>query len=724
MMMIDEELTPSGLTPKIDRLWAASAQKIDSIGKSCPPGSASPVFTVNGRYTARGWTEWTQGFQYGSALLQYDATGEQRFLDSGREQTVAVMASHVSHIGVHDHGFNNVSTYGNLWRLMGEGRLPADRAERDFYELALKLTGAVQAARWRTTADGTGYIYSFNGPQSLFVDTIRSCRALAVSHLLGHVLMGERDERISLLGRLIEHVRNTARWNIFYGEGRDSYDIPGRTAHESIFNVNDGSYRCPSTQQGYSPFSTWTRGLAWAMLGFPEQLEFIAVLSDEELAPYGGRAEIEATLLRAAIVTCDFYLSHSPTDGVPYWDTGAPGLVHLGDYRSRPADPENDHEPVDSSAAAIGAQGLLRLGHYLDRERTGRAGAEVLAGRADRGRHALRRAVPEHRRTASGTAAALDLPPAGGLGSCTGRATGAVRRVEHVGRLPCPRTGPLSTASGPGRAVLHVLRPDRRDRPMTGRPAALVTGGSRGIGRGIALALAGAGYDVVVNYAQHADAAAEVGSQVEALGGRAHLVRADVARAADRERLIGETVAAFGRLDLLVSNAGVAPAVRADLLDAGEESFDRLIDINLKGPYFLLQLGARTMISQLTAGILSAPKIVIISSISAYTASVNRGDYCVAKAGLAMTAQLYAARLAEHSINVYEIRPGIVETDMTGPVKDRYDELILDRGLTPIPRWGQPADVGKAVVAVATGLLPFSTGQVIDVDGGFHLRTL
>lgn len=365
MMRSDEELTPGRLIPKIERLWALSAEKIDSIEQSCPAGSPSPVFTVEGRYTARGWTEWTQGFQYGSALLQYDATGEQRFLDVGREQTVAVMASHVSHIGVHDHGFNNVSTYGNLWRLMNEGRIPDDRGERHFYELALKLTGAVQAARWRDTADGTGYIYSFNGPQSLFVDTIRSCRALGVSHLLGHVLMGERDERISLLGRLVEHATNTARWNVFYGDGRDSYDISGRTAHESIFNVNDGSYRCPSTQQGYSPFSTWTRGLAWAMLGFPEQLEFLAVLPDEAFEPYGGRAEVEATLLRAAIATCDFYLAHTPVDGIPYWDTGAPGLARMGDYLDHPADPYNAHEPVDSSAAAIGAQGLLRLGRYL-----------------------------------------------------------------------------------------------------------------------------------------------------------------------------------------------------------------------------------------------------------------------------------------------------------------------------------------------------------------------
>jgi NAD(P)-dependent dehydrogenase (short-subunit alcohol dehydrogenase family) len=254
--------------------------------------------------------------------------------------------------------------------------------------------------------------------------------------------------------------------------------------------------------------------------------------------------------------------------------------------------------------------------------------------------------------------------------------------------------------------------------------AAIVTGASRGIGRGIALALAGAGVDVVINYARNAAAAQEVADAVVALGAKAHPVAADIADAADRARLVEEAYQAFGSIDLLVNNAGVAPDVRADLLDAGEESFDRLIAINLKGPYFLTQLVARRMIEQVDTGAVTAPKIVIVSSISAYTASVNRGDYCVAKAGLAMTTQLYAARLAAHGINVYEIRPGIIETDMTGPVKARYDKLILDEGLTPIRRWGQPEDVGRAVVAIAQDLLPFSTGQVIDVDGGFHLRTL
>jgi 3-oxoacyl-[acyl-carrier protein] reductase len=249
--------------------------------------------------------------------------------------------------------------------------------------------------------------------------------------------------------------------------------------------------------------------------------------------------------------------------------------------------------------------------------------------------------------------------------------------------------------------------------------AALVTGASRGIGRGIALALARAGFDVVVNYASNAAAAQEVVEEVEKAGARAASVPADLALADDRARLVAAAYEAFGGIDLLVNNAGIAPSVRADILDAGEESFDRLMAVNLKGPYFLTQQVARRMIEQGRPG-----KIVTISSMSAYTASVNRGDYCITKAGLSMLTKLFAARLAEHGINVYEVRPGIIATDMTGGVKEKYDRLILQEGITPIRRWGTPDDVGKAVVAIATGLLPFSTGQVIDVDGGFHLRTL
>jgi 3-oxoacyl-[acyl-carrier protein] reductase len=252
----------------------------------------------------------------------------------------------------------------------------------------------------------------------------------------------------------------------------------------------------------------------------------------------------------------------------------------------------------------------------------------------------------------------------------------------------------------------------------------MVTGSSRGIGRGIAIALAAEGFDVVVNYARNAAAAEEVQREIESGGRRALLVQADVSVAADRAKLVAQTLAAFGQIDLLVNNAGVAPDVRADLLETSEESFDRLININLKGPYFLTQLVAREMLKKIGTGTISSPKIVNITSVSAYAASVNRGDYCIAKAGLAMMTQLYAARLAEHGINVYEIRPGIIQTDMTGPVKANYDELIFEKDLTPIRRWGQTDDVAKAVVAIANGLLPFSTGEVINVDGGFHMRRL
>ncbi len=365
MILIDQQLTAEDLTSPLQRMWELSAEKILSIQAMCTPGVGTPVFTVAGKYTAQGWTEWTQGFQFGSAILQFDATGHEELLRIGRDNTVERMASHVTHIGVHDHGFNNVSTYGNLRRLMLEGRITHDPRELDFYELGLKASGAVQAARWSPTHDGSGYLYSFNGPHSLFSDTIRSLRSLALAHHLGHVLMGENDQPISLLERLLQHAQTTAKYNIYYGQGRDVYDVRGRVVHESIFNTNDGRYRCPSTQQGYSPFSTWTRGLAWIIAGYPEQLEFLASLDDRQLEPFGGRQAIEPALLAAAEACCDFYIESTPTDGVPYWDTGAPGLAEMGDYRDRPAEPFNDHEPVDSSAAAIAAQGLLRLGHYL-----------------------------------------------------------------------------------------------------------------------------------------------------------------------------------------------------------------------------------------------------------------------------------------------------------------------------------------------------------------------
>jgi NAD(P)-dependent dehydrogenase (short-subunit alcohol dehydrogenase family) len=279
-------------------------------------------------------------------------------------------------------------------------------------------------------------------------------------------------------------------------------------------------------------------------------------------------------------------------------------------------------------------------------------------------------------------------------------------------------------------------------------PVALITGGSRGIGAGIARELAGLGWDLVLNYARHETAArvtaADCAAAARRTGSnlRVAICQADISLAADRQRLVDFARSEFGRLDLLVNNAGVAPEVRSDLLDAGEASFDRLMAVNAKGPFFLTQLVARWMIEQTeqnSPGSLASPpeehaeqrgecrhyrpKIVTISSISADTASVNRGDYCVSKAALAMLTPLFAARLAGHGINVYEIRPGIVATDMTAAAAEKYDAIIAG-GLTPIRRWGAPADVGKAVAAIAQDWLPFSTGEVIHVDGGFHLRTL
>jgi NAD(P)-dependent dehydrogenase (short-subunit alcohol dehydrogenase family) len=255
---------------------------------------------------------------------------------------------------------------------------------------------------------------------------------------------------------------------------------------------------------------------------------------------------------------------------------------------------------------------------------------------------------------------------------------------------------------------------------------ALVTGASRGIGRGIAMELARAGCRVALNYAGNATAAAEALKLVRDAGGDGFVVQGDIAVANDRERLVRETIEQFGRLDVLVNNAGVAPSVRADLLDAGEESFDRLFAINLKGPYFLTQLVAKQMLAQAPDEGGFRGRIINITSISVYTASINRGDYCMVKAGLAMMTKLFADRLANDGINVYEIRPGVIATDMTGGVKEKYDKLILqdERGITPIRRWGKPEDIGRAVRAIAEDRFPFSTGAVFDVDGGFHLHRL
>jgi hypothetical protein len=364
-MNTDVSLEAKTLVPAIHRVVELSGAKILRLQKRWNPAQGTPVFTVRGEYTSRGWTEWTQGFQFGAAILHFDATDDERFLEIGRTATVERMASHLTHVGVHDHGFNNVSTYGNLLRIMRERRIEEDPWQRRFYELALKVSGAVQAARWTSLAPDRGFICSFNGPQSLFADTIRSLRALALAHQLGHVLMGEGDRPISLFGRLLQHAEATARFNVYFGNGRDIYDVRGRVAHESIFNLKDGAYRCPSSQQGFSPFSTWTRGLAWILCGYAEQLEFLAQLPEAQFQGLGEKKAMLALFRDVAEATADFFIANTAADGVPYWDTGAPGLAKLGDYLGRPAEPFNDHEPVDSSAAAISAQGLLRLGNWL-----------------------------------------------------------------------------------------------------------------------------------------------------------------------------------------------------------------------------------------------------------------------------------------------------------------------------------------------------------------------
>jgi len=378
-MQIESRLTPADLKPGLNQLFKLAASKTVALDRSWDASKGTPVFTVEGKYTARGWTEWTQGFQYGCAILGFDVTGDQKLLKLGRQRTVDRMAAHVTHIGVHDHGFNNLSTYGNLRRLMREGKIKYNEWEMAFYEMAIKASGAVQAARWSGTApvkgsihtansDALGYVYSFNGPHSLFVDTMRTIRVMSVAWQLGHVLMHENDKAANLLKRMVLHGLTTSQYIVFHGDSGHTYDVAGRTSHEAVFNRNDGRFRCKSTQQGYSPFSTWTRGLAWAMLGYAEELEFIKTIpaGDFKQAVGLSKADVLKVFERCAKETCDHYINDvTAADGVPYWDDGAPGLAKLGDWQNRASDPYNEYEPVDSSAAAIAAQGLIRLGQYL-----------------------------------------------------------------------------------------------------------------------------------------------------------------------------------------------------------------------------------------------------------------------------------------------------------------------------------------------------------------------
>lgn len=360
----------SHLQEKIPQFLELAELKTMNLARRWEGIQGAPVYTVNGIYTQRGWTDWTEGFQYGNAILIYESNRTPQLLAYARRKIKDKMAIHISHTGVHDHGFNIMSTYGNLLRLARSGLIDANAWEEDYYLLALKLSGAIQAHRWTALPEKLGYIYSFNGPHSLFADTIRSLRVLAASHLAGHYLKSEQDETVNLLQRFLAHAETTARYIVFEGKGRDRWDVRGRVAHEAIFNTRNGSYRCTSSQQGYSAFTTWTRALAWIILGFAEELEFVSMLSDNDIRllelPYAmTKAEVVERFTEVARACADYYIENTAPNGIPYWDTGAPNLYKLGDYLMNNPDPYNPWEPVDSSAAAIAAQGLLRLGLFL-----------------------------------------------------------------------------------------------------------------------------------------------------------------------------------------------------------------------------------------------------------------------------------------------------------------------------------------------------------------------
>ena len=261
----------------------------------------------------------------------------------------------------------------------------------------------------------------------------------------------------------------------------------------------------------------------------------------------------------------------------------------------------------------------------------------------------------------------------------------------------------------------------------TKRPIAFITGASRGIGRGIAIELAKQGFDLAGNsrnFEPHNTESGifEVKQRIEELGARFLPLQGDVSSLDDHERMLQLLLETYGRVDLLVNNAGVAPEKRLDVLETTPASYDRVFGINLRGPFFLTQQIARQMISQLAENQEIRPSIIFVTSVSAYISSPSRAEYCLSKAGLSMAAAIFADRLSEHGINVYEIRPGIIKTDMTAVVEEKYDKLI--DGLIPQQRWGLPEDVGKAVAALAGGSFPYSTGMVIEVSGGMNLRRL
>jgi len=386
-MQIDSKLTARQLAPDTDRVFSLAAAKAKAIDRTWDTSRGTPVFTVEGKYTTRGWTEWTQGFVYGCMILAGDALDDDKLIQLGKRRTLKHMLPHVTHTG-------------NLLRLPQEKRMHTsggDGWEEVAYANAIAASGAVQAARWSGTpgkpdskhaghSASLGYIHSFNGPHSLFIDTMRTTRILGVAWQLGHDLMHEGDRKANLLKRSVLHGLTTSQYIVFHGppEGKDEANVPyaeshynvrGRTAHEGTFNRNDGAFRARATQQGYSPFSTWTRGLAWAVLGYAEELEFFKSIDPRKFKEATGMSKAAVLKVYEANArdTADHYINDvTAADGITYWDDGAPGMHKLGDWQSTPADPYNDYEPVDASASAIAAQGLIRLGNYLGRTGKGR----------------------------------------------------------------------------------------------------------------------------------------------------------------------------------------------------------------------------------------------------------------------------------------------------------------------------------------------------------------
>lgn len=371
-MYINYNISLGSLIDKITKthFWDLSEAKLLQLLRRYDLEQGSPVLTVRGQYMPRPWTEWTMGFFFGSIILQYEITKNAKLLYYVLTNLDKYMVKYLTHSGIHDHGFQTISSYGNLLRALHE-----DKEISAMCRLAIKVSGAVQAMRWTSLKQG-GYIYSFKGPHSLFIDTMRTLRVLALAFRLGHILLEEGDQKISLLERLVFHALTTARYNVYYGEGRDMYDVRGRVAQEALFNVKNQSFVGVGVHQGYSPFSTWMRGLAWAILGFAEQLEFLSSLDPEEFARFQlDKNDSIEIFTRAATATADFYIANTARDGIPYWDSGTPNLKAIS--LEEPADPYNPYEPVDSSAAVIAAQGLLRLGHFLKDEKFVCAGLTV-----------------------------------------------------------------------------------------------------------------------------------------------------------------------------------------------------------------------------------------------------------------------------------------------------------------------------------------------------------